>query len=86
MLGVPARAGNLNSETDFVLKKFAVGVPKLYSDLAQRSADAGSPIESVCLMDHNQMSQVPDGVDLAKAENWAKLWMLESGKGGKQIF
>lgn len=64
--GVPARAGNLNSETDFVLKKFAVGVPKLYSDLAQRSADAGSPIESVCLMDHNQMSQVPDGVDLAK--------------------
>ncbi|QDZ19178.1 DHHA2 domain-containing protein [Chloropicon primus] len=59
--GHPAKAGKLNTETEYVLKRFAVREPDLFTDVAKKRDDS-----SVCLVDHNQTSQVSDGVDLKK--------------------
>ena len=52
------RAGNLNNETKFILDNFSVEIPELF-------AGAGED-ESVVLVDHNQSSQIVDGLDQGK--------------------
>lgn len=52
------RAGEVNNETKFILEKFAVEIPVLIS--------SNQEIESVALVDHNETSQVFDGLDFGK--------------------
>ena len=59
--GYPAKAGKLNTETEYVLQRFGVAEPDLFEDVSRSRGDS-----SICLVDHNQMSQVSDGVDLKK--------------------
>jgi len=61
--GTPARAGTINTETEYVLKRFGVSQPELFTDVL---SSHGGEIENICLVDHNQISQVSDGVDLKK--------------------
>ncbi|MBN1923688.1 MAG: manganese-dependent inorganic pyrophosphatase [Nanoarchaeota archaeon] len=49
---VPARAGELNPETEYVLKLFNVPVPELVEDVSGKK---------VILVDHNEMGQVVNG-------------------------
>jgi len=57
--GIPARAGALNTETEYVMKKFNLPLPVLFKDLP-------SEVGHIALVDHQQMSQVAEGVDLSK--------------------
>lgn len=51
------RAGGLNNETKFVLEKFGVETPEMVPSLEEG--------DSVVLVDHNETSQVFDGLDYA---------------------
>lgn len=59
--GYPAKAGKLNTETEYVLKRLGVSEPDLFTDVLRKRK-----VENICLVDHNQTSQVSDGVDLKK--------------------
>jgi len=52
------RAGEANNETKFILEKLGVAMPELTSAL--------NDDETVMLVDHNEESQVFDGLDLTK--------------------
>jgi manganese-dependent inorganic pyrophosphatase len=54
------RAGMLNNETKFILEAFNVEIPALIEDAGE--------IESVALVDHNELSQVFDGLDYGKVD------------------
>lgn len=54
------RAGVLNNETKFILEKFDVQTPELIGAIDED--------DSVALVDHNQPSQVVDGIDYEKIE------------------
>jgi manganese-dependent inorganic pyrophosphatase len=54
------RAGMLNNETKFILEKFEVETPELISRVGED--------ESVALVDHNENSQVFDGLDYNKVD------------------
>jgi nanoRNase/pAp phosphatase (c-di-AMP/oligoRNAs hydrolase) len=53
--GVAARAGPINAESAFVLERYGVEVPKPFLEVCKD--------KKVCLMDHNQKSQMTEGVD-----------------------
>ncbi|MFA5406405.1 MAG: manganese-dependent inorganic pyrophosphatase [Candidatus Nanoarchaeia archaeon] len=53
---LPARAGALNPETEYVLNRFKLPAPELLSDAAGKK---------LILVDHNEMGQVVDGADQA---------------------
>ncbi|HIE34014.1 MAG TPA: manganese-dependent inorganic pyrophosphatase [Candidatus Altiarchaeales archaeon] len=53
---VPARCGDLNSESKFVLDKFNIDTPKLIEDATDKS---------IILVDHNEFSQAVDNLDKA---------------------
>lgn len=53
---VPARAGNLNPETEFVLKRFGLDAPELISNAAGKD---------VILVDHNEVAQAADDIESA---------------------
>jgi manganese-dependent inorganic pyrophosphatase len=53
----PARAGELNRETIYVLEKFKIAVPELIGNIANRE---------VILVDHNEFSQAAEGAEEAK--------------------
>ena len=55
-----ARAGELNNETKFVLKKFKVAAPPLKKYLKDE--------ESLILVDHNEKDQAIDGLNMSKVE------------------
>eukprot|EP00736_Rhodelphis_marinus_P002142 Rmarinus@m.882 len=55
--GVAARAGPLNSETEFVLEYFGVPQPPLVAEIP------GAESCGFYLLDHNTLSQASDGVD-----------------------
>merc|ERR1712176_8349 len=61
--GKPARAGELNTETQYVLNRCGISQPELFSDLVKEGQEE---VETICLVDHNQISQVADGVELNK--------------------
>ena len=50
---VPARAGELNPETKFVLERFGLDVPELLSDASGRE---------IILVDHNEIAQAADNM------------------------
>lgn len=54
---VPARLGELNSETDFVLKKFGIPVPELMTDATGKK---------LIIVDHSETTQAPDNFDKAE--------------------
>lgn len=54
--GIPAAASKINSETEFALQKWGIPSPPLFSKDSHKG-------KSVCLMDHNQVSQMAVGVD-----------------------
>ncbi|EKD58839.1 MAG: Inorganic diphosphatase PpaC [uncultured bacterium] len=54
------RAGMLNNETKFILEKWGVEVPDLF--------EAGMQADSVALVDHNEISQIADGVEYANVD------------------
>lgn len=54
------RAGVLNNETKFILEAFEVEIPALIEEAGE--------IESVALVDHNELSQVFDGLDYGKVD------------------
>ncbi|MFA7319136.1 MAG: manganese-dependent inorganic pyrophosphatase [Parcubacteria group bacterium] len=56
----PVRAGNINKETKFILDKFKVRVPAMFRPVG---ANAG-----IVLVDHNEASQLADGLDFSKVE------------------
>lgn len=56
--GRAAKAGKLNTETEYVLSRFNVAEPILFEKIRD--------VSTVCLVDHNQTSQVAAGVDLKK--------------------
>ncbi len=49
---IPACAGKLNKETEYVLKKFNLDKPRILSNIANKN---------VILVDHNESSQIQDG-------------------------
>lgn len=54
------RAGVLNNETKFILEKWGVEAPEELNSSVQ--------VESVCLVDHNESSQLADGIDHSKVD------------------
>jgi manganese-dependent inorganic pyrophosphatase len=54
---IPIRLGEINKETEYVLKHFDVKEPKLQTDISG---------ESVILVDHNERTQTADGFEEAK--------------------
>lgn len=56
--GVPARASEVNSETQFALNYWGVPTPLPIEELVQTQPGAG-----ICLVDHQQMSQVNKAID-----------------------
>ncbi len=54
---IPARAGEINSETKYVLERFNVPVPELLTNAEGKN---------LILVDHNEMGQVVDGADKAR--------------------
>jgi len=54
---IPARAGELNPETKYVLEKLKSPVPELLADASGKK---------IILVDHNEMGQVVNGVDKAQ--------------------
>jgi len=54
---VPFRAGPLNEETEYVLRRFGAPVPELFPGPAGKGA-------KTILVDHNKKSRLPDGVDM----------------------
>ncbi|MDL1955753.1 MAG: manganese-dependent inorganic pyrophosphatase [Candidatus Desulfofervidus auxilii] len=54
---VPARLGELNTETDFVLKKFGIPVPELMTDATGKK---------LIIVDHSETTQAPDNFDKAE--------------------
>lgn len=54
------RAGGINNETKFILEKFGVETPELISTIAED--------DSVVLVDHNETSQVFDGLNYANVD------------------
>lgn len=54
---VPARAGEINNETRFVLEKFGVEAPQLIENAAGKK---------VILVDHNEKSQAVEGIEEAE--------------------
>ena len=52
----PIRLGNLNGETEFVLKHFQVEAPRLVEKVA-------SEVKNVILVDHNERQQSADDID-----------------------
>ncbi len=54
---IPARAGELNDETRFVLNKFSVKEPELLTNAEGKN---------LILVDHNELGQVVDGADKAR--------------------
>lgn len=57
--GIPARASQVNSETAFALNYWGVDEPTPIEDLLVQMPDAG-----VCLVDHQQMSQLNKSIDV----------------------
>ncbi|MCK9187224.1 MAG: manganese-dependent inorganic pyrophosphatase [Candidatus Colwellbacteria bacterium] len=53
----PAIAGDINKETDFILKKFGVSVPEKLENISGKQ---------VFLVDHNENTQIADGWDSAE--------------------
>ena len=51
--GIPARASEINSETEFALQQFGVPVPETIETLVDKTPDA-----KICLVDHQQTSQM----------------------------
>lgn len=49
---IPARAGNLNEETEFILNKFNLKTPELLANIASKN---------IILVDHNENAQIQDG-------------------------
>lgn len=54
------RSGMLNNETKFILEKWGVEIPSLFSTEVEA--------ESVALVDHNEISQIADGLDYGKVD------------------
>ncbi len=54
---VPAVAGSLNKETDYILKKYSFDKPELLDSIANKN---------IILVDHNDPSQSADGVEEAE--------------------
>lgn len=59
--GVPARASEVNSETAFALERFGVEAPQPIETLIVSQPEAG-----VCLVDHQQRSQLNPAVDMER--------------------
>ncbi|MDL1971822.1 MAG: manganese-dependent inorganic pyrophosphatase [Deltaproteobacteria bacterium] len=57
MDAVPVRLGDLNPETQFVLKKFGVPVPELMTDATGKK---------LIIVDHSETTQSPDNFDKAE--------------------
>lgn len=57
--GTPARASQVNSETAFALNYWGVDEPTPIEDLLVQMPEAG-----VCLVDHQQMSQLNKSIDV----------------------
>jgi hypothetical protein len=60
--GIPARASEVNSETNFALKYWKAEVPKPIEELLEVHPQAG-----VCLVDHQQTSQLNKSIDVSLA-------------------
>ncbi|MCL1896434.1 MAG: DHH family phosphoesterase [Clostridiales bacterium] len=54
---IPFRAGPLNAETEYVLKRFGASVPEMFPGAAEGGFET-------ILVDHNKKSRIPDGVDM----------------------
>jgi inorganic pyrophosphatase/exopolyphosphatase len=59
--GIPARASEVNSETNFALKYWKAELPKPIEELLEVHPQAG-----VCLVDHQQTSQLNKSIDLSR--------------------
>ena len=59
--GIAARASEINPETSFVLDLWGVDAPRPIEDLLIEHPDAG-----VCLVDHQQMSQLNKAIDVSR--------------------
>lgn len=59
--GIPARASEVNSETAFALKHWGVQKPEKIEDLLVQYPNAG-----VCLVDHQQTSQLNKAIDVSR--------------------
>lgn len=57
---IPFRAGEINNETKFVLEAFEVEKPELIGEIQEG--------ERVALVDHNESSQVFEGLDYGKVD------------------
>jgi hypothetical protein len=58
--GIPARASEINSETAFALKLWGVEKPRPIEELLVELPEAG-----VCLVDHQQTSQLNKAIDVS---------------------
>jgi hypothetical protein len=58
--GIPARASEVNSETEFALKLWGVPKPRPIEELLNECPTAG-----VCLVDHQQTSQLNPAIDVS---------------------
>ncbi|PTD93646.1 manganese-dependent inorganic pyrophosphatase [archaeon SCG-AAA382B04] len=74
---VPARAGELNPETQYVLKKFNVQKPNLLKSLKDKK---------VILVDHNEFSQSVDGIEQAKLEGVLDHHRISKPESQKPIY
>lgn len=58
--GIPARASEVNSETEFALKRWNISKPRPIEELLVELPQAG-----VCLVDHQQTSQLNPSIDVS---------------------
>lgn len=61
--GIAARASEVNSETKFALELWGVQKPEPIEELLVKYPDAG-----VCLVDHQQTSQLNPSIDVSRSE------------------
>jgi len=73
--GTAAAASAINSETDFALKEFNLSCPPPFPEVLA----AKGPKHPICLVDHNQISQIAPGVDMRSIRGVIDHHALQSG-------
>jgi inorganic pyrophosphatase/exopolyphosphatase len=69
--GIAARASNINSETEWALKRWGFDVPPIFSEVGKG--------KSVVLVDHNQIKQMADGVSCENVKACIDHHAMQSG-------
>ena len=75
---IPCRLGEINAETNYALKYFAVELPKLIDKVEEG--------QNVILVDHNEFSQSVEGIENAKIDTVVDHHRINNFKTSEPLF